>query len=113
VPFVVEVIMRLSVGASTNITHGNAFADASFLNTLSFPTNRPVFTVPDGYTVNSVSAGIVDNRFQSQVPEPSTLALLLIGSILLAGARRTSSLIACHSQSGVREEAEALARLRE
>ena len=90
VPFAVEVIMRLSVGASTNITHGNAFADASFSNTLSFPTNRPVFTVPDGYTVNSVSAGIVDNRFQfqSQVPEPSTLALLLIGSILVAGARQ-------------------------
>jgi hypothetical protein len=89
VPFVVEVILRLSVGASTNITHGNAFADASFSNTLSFPTDRPVFTVPDGYTVNSVSAGIVNNRFGFlQVPEPSTLALFLIGSILLAGARR-------------------------
>jgi hypothetical protein len=89
VPFTVMLSMGLSAGASTNITHGNAFANASFSNTLSFPTGRPVFTLPDGYTVNSASAGIVNNRFGSlQVPEPSTLALLLIGSILLARARR-------------------------
>jgi hypothetical protein len=106
VPFVVEVILRLSVGASTNITHGNAFADASFSNTLSFPTDRPVFTVPDGYTVNSVSAGIVNNRFGLfQIPEPSTLALLLMGSILLRGVRRTSLLACRRSGPGVHEEA--------
>ncbi len=100
-PFTVILTMGLSAGASTNITHGNAIATASFSNSLSFPTDRPVFTVPDGYTVNSVSAGIVDNRFLFQIPEPSTLALLLIGSILLAGARRTSSPIACRSRPGV------------
>jgi hypothetical protein len=89
VPFTVMLSMGVSAGASTNITHGNAFANALFSNTLSFPTGRPVFTLPDGYTVNSASAGIVNNRFGSlQVPEPSTLAFLLIGSILLARARR-------------------------
>jgi hypothetical protein len=88
-PFTVMMAMGVSAGASTNVSHGNAFARASFSNALSFPTDRPVFTVPDGYTVNSVSAGIVNNRFGFlQVPEPSTLALFLIGSILLAGARR-------------------------
>jgi hypothetical protein len=91
-PFTVILAMGVSAGASTNITHGNAMATASFSNTLSFPTNRPVFTVPDGYTVNSVSAGIVNNRFGLfQIPEPSTLALLFVGSILLAGARRNRS----------------------
>jgi hypothetical protein len=88
-PFTVEVAFGASAGASTNISHGNAIAQA-FSTSLGFPMDRPVFTVPDGYTVNSASAGIVNNRFGVfQVPEPSTLALLLIGSILPAGARRT------------------------
>jgi hypothetical protein len=90
VPFTVMLSMGLLAGASTNITHGNAIAEASFSNTLGFPTDRPVFTVPDGYTVHSASAGIVNNRFQNfQIPEPSTLALFLIGTILLTGTRRT------------------------
>jgi hypothetical protein len=106
VPFTVMLSMGVSAGASTNITHGNAFANASFSNTFGFPTGRPVFTVPDGYTVNSVSAGIVNNRFGLfQIPEPSTLALLLMGSILLRGVRRTSLLACRRSGPGVHEEA--------
>lgn len=73
----------VGASASSNVTHGNAQALTSFGETLSFPDVGPVFNLPDGYTVNSVSGLIVDNRWvgvlQATVPEPSTLVLLLVG----------------------------------
>ena len=91
-PFSIEVTMSVSAGASTNITHGNANASASFLSTLRFPIVGPVFDVPEGYTVNSLSAGIVNNRFgvaaPVAVPEPSMALLLGFGVAALGGARR-------------------------
>lgn len=89
-PFGIEVAMTVIAGASTNITHGNANANASFGSTLRFPIGGPVFEVPQGFTVNSLSAGIVDNRFAVgvAVPEPSVALLLGIGVAALGGARR-------------------------
>ena len=89
-PFSLTVAMTVVAGASTNVTHGNANANASFGNTLSFPIGGPVFEVPDGFTVNSLSAGIVDNRFgvNAAVPEPSIALLLGIGVAALGGVRR-------------------------
>jgi hypothetical protein len=85
-PFSLHVTLSVSAGASTNITHGNADAAASFGHTLRFASGRPVFDLPEGYTVDAPSAGIVDNTFV--VPEPSTLALTLVGCALLASLRR-------------------------
>jgi hypothetical protein len=79
-PFSLRVSMGVSAGASTNITHGNADAAATFA--LRFPTGRPVFDLPEGYTLDAPSAGIVDNAFA--VPESSTLSLALFGSAVLA-----------------------------
>jgi hypothetical protein len=87
-PFSVRVTLGVTAGASTNITHGNADAAASFGHTLGFASGRPVFDLPEGYTVDAPSAGIVDNTFA--VPEPSTLALTLVGCALLASLRRAS-----------------------
>jgi len=44
----------------------------------------------DGITVNSVDAGIVNNRFgqTAQVPEPGILALFGIGVVGLGAMRR-------------------------
>ena len=47
--------------------------------------DRPVFTLPAGYTVNSADAGIVNNTFSTPVPGPASgllaaLGLLAIGS---------------------------------
>ena len=72
-------------------------ADASSLydSTLSFPLTGPVFNLPDGFTANSLSGLIVDNRWvglagPQPVPEPSSLLLAIAG--LLCFARRISFL---------------------
>lgn len=65
---------------------------SDFSATVQFPTTGPVFILPDGYTVYSESAGIVDNRVvvSQAVPEPSTLLLLGAGVLALLGWRVTA-----------------------
>lgn len=75
-PFTVEFSLSSQVQAGMRDTEsGLAFAFLRFDNTLSFNTEGDVFNLPPGYTANSVSAGIVNNRFVA-VPEPTTGALL-------------------------------------
>ncbi len=67
---------------------------AGFANTLRFPLNIDVFSLPPGYTVHSVSGHIVSNRFS--VPEPSTMPLLAcgIGALIVHHRRRIGGLTA-------------------
>jgi hypothetical protein len=58
---------------------------SDFQNTLRFSTSGPALNLPDGYTVNSAQAGIVNNQF-SAVPLPP--ALLLFASALVPFSRR-------------------------
>ena len=66
-------------------------AVSDFNHTLSFATG-PVFNLPDGYTANSSSGLIVDNRWAASVtnpaPEPATLALFALGLAGLGFSRR-------------------------
>ena len=78
-PFLVEVFLRGDI--TTSLTGpGTAHGGFNFQNTLTFPALRSVITLPEGYTLNSVEAQIVDNRFvgagPATVPEPGTLSLL-------------------------------------
>jgi hypothetical protein len=68
---------------------GNASGGADFSNTLTFVDDRPVFDLPNGYTANSLEAGIVNNRFAPAddapvVPEPACLVQLAVGIAGLA-----------------------------
>ena len=54
-------------------------ANSDFGDTLTFVTDRPVFNLPAGYTVNSNDAHIYNNSYS--VPEPT--GLLLMGSATL------------------------------
>lgn len=58
---------------------------SEFSSTVSFPTSGPIFDLPAGYTLNSVSAGIVNNQL---VPEPGAVALLVASAVGLRAARR-------------------------
>jgi len=87
VPINTPVDLRLGAIATALVngpTGQVSFADVDFFNTLEFDPNQ-TFTLPDGFTVNSVSAGIVDNQV---VPEPSSVLLLATGVLMLSGAHR-------------------------
>lgn len=88
----VPVALETYIAATTTV-HGNGTAFSAFGNSLHFVTDGPVFTVPDGITVNSDQGGIVDNRYSlpgtGAVPEPATLSLIALG-ICLLGVRRRS-----------------------
>lgn len=90
----VPVSLELSFGVSTNVGNGSpgSSVTANFLTTLGFPEGIPVFNVPDGVTVDAPALNLIDNRFivptNGAVPEPTTVALLGLGSALLLVAVR-------------------------
>ncbi len=59
----VEMFLEGTVVASDNFGPGSASATVDFLNSMSFPTSGPVFTLPEGFTANSTDGNIVDNLF--------------------------------------------------
>lgn len=81
-PFVLVLSLHVSEGSTVRSSgfgglpvERKAEALSSFASTLSFSLVGPVFNLPDGYTANSISGGIVNNRFV--VPEPGTLSLII------------------------------------
>ena len=88
----VNVSFTLSL---TMVVVANAFQNSSsfadFFHTLTFSTDGPVFTLPDGYTVNSIDAGIVNNQFTTPVPLPGSLGAMGIAIVVLSAVRRRAS----------------------
>jgi hypothetical protein len=68
----INALMAVGSGATQGRGHGPE--DNSFIS--------PVFDLPDGFTANSVSMGLVDNHLISiPVPEPSSLALWIVAGL--------------------------------
>lgn len=85
-PFSMSMYLNLLANVRVDFQDSfNAAANTDFSGTLAFATDVPVFTLPPGYTANSVEGGIVNNQF---VPEPATLSLLALGSLLFARRRQ-------------------------
>jgi hypothetical protein len=96
-----QILLQLAVvGTATANSGFDAFlvkrvaeAASSFSHTFSFATAGDVFTLPAGYTVNSVEGNIVNNRFvglaaePEPVPEPGPLALLATALLMMIGLR--------------------------
>lgn len=89
------LVAGLRVGASSPTSRSAPAASAGFevLSATSADgaaaTPLRVFDLPEGFTVNSASMGIVDNMWvATPVPEPGTLALWLAGGFGLAAWQR-------------------------
>ena len=83
-PITLRIDVSLLANAAMNSdNNGLAQSVANFGNTFSFATDRPVFNLPLGYTVNSPSGGIIANTF-TPVPEPASFILAAFGFIALA-----------------------------
>lgn len=88
--------ITIIAGAETGKYFGGS-ASSDFFDTVHFPADGPVFVLPAGYTANSVSGNIVDNRWLGPVtaaPEPASLGVwlgLLAAASMSAGAIRRQS----------------------
>jgi hypothetical protein len=88
-------VLELRLTGLTYVNSGSS-ATLDFLHTLGFPSDRPVFNLPDGYTANAGDY-LVNNRFvgattpPAAVPEPGTLTLvgMSIAGVWIARWRRT------------------------
>jgi hypothetical protein len=63
-------------------------ATSTFSISLDFAVARDLFDLPAGYTVNSTTSFITDNRFLAAVPEPESVVLLGLGLAMMVGTLR-------------------------
>lgn len=98
-PISVEMYVRVRGSLGSPVANSETVAGSlndNFGNTMKFLTDDDVFVLPDGYTANSVSASIVNNRVvprtsTSPVSEPTSLVLLGMGAVCLSYRRRRKS----------------------
>ncbi len=87
VPFTLTLQLDVAADVSVILSDGYVTSALSdFGKTLSFATDRPVFSLPEGYSANSAEAGVVNNIFTAPVPEPASGVLAALG-LLVVGFR--------------------------
>ena len=89
VPQDTPISFQLDLEASGGGSGPNGSGTSLFSNTFGFIVGGPVFDLPAGFTANSPTSFIVDNRFvPSAVPEPASAVLLLAGLAAMLGVAR-------------------------
>jgi len=88
-PFTVEIELQASSVLDYNSTEPafTAVSNTAFDSTAAFVNDRPIFGLPAGYSANSISAGVVNNRL-APVPLPPALWLLASGMLVAASAAK-------------------------
>ena len=88
-PFTMFVQLVTSVQVNLDYREGFIVSSLSdFGSTLRFATDRPVFDLPAGYSVNSAEAGLINNTFTTPVPEPGSAVLAALGLLTVCGWTR-------------------------
>jgi type VI secretion system secreted protein Hcp len=82
VPFSVKLSNTLASSAKSDT--GKAVSINDFTGEVSFPTQGPVFNVPEGFTVNSISGTVRDNQFEGEIV-PAFEKVLVPGLFMQAG----------------------------
>jgi hypothetical protein len=89
VPFVV----RLSIDTAeffADVSNAGQYSMTMNVGPTADPSDLPVFLLPDGFTADSPSMNVVNNRWQG-VPEPSCLSLITTLCIITWRTRRTTA----------------------
>ena len=91
----VPIFFLMRINGTNRSANGRTTID--IFNTFGFPTDRPVFNLPAGYTAEAGDY-LVNNRFVipgAAVPEPAGWALMILGFGLAgSSARRISKTVA-------------------
>ena len=90
----IPMALYLTAASSVWVDFADSFRTSSYSDfggTLTFATDRPVFDLPLGYSVDSAEAGVVDNMFAAPVPLPSAVWLFGSGLLGLFGMKKRGS----------------------
>jgi hypothetical protein len=99
-PVGVPIFLDLQISANTNVHAlfiANGFADTGGFHSFGLPTGSSGFDLPEGYTVNAPSIGLVNGVIaDASVPEPASVGLFGAGCVAMMMFRRALRALNSH-----------------
>ena len=119
VPLDTPLVFRMGAGGRSSVVsrqdESGVSASMDFMHTFTLGDGTSIFDLPEGITVNSVQAGIVNNSFETiaPVPLPATLPMMLAGLSFICALfkrrhARKANAVVCPSMHPSRNVAAAL-----